>query len=111
MKKALALLTILLVGFAFVATAADEEITLTGWVADEACAKDFARAGTADHKGCATGCLNRGDNVALALEDSLRLLDIDAETALQYAATEVVVKGVLDEATNTIKVTSIQAKE
>ncbi len=108
MKKTLAFLAILLVAFAFTAAAA-EDTTFTGWVADEACAKDFAKAGNTDHKTCATACLKKG-NAALALDGSLHLLDIDTETALKYAGSEVVVTGTLDDATNTIKVTSIDAK-
>ena len=109
MKKTLALLFVLMVPFAFAAAA--EEMTFTGWVADEACAKDMEKAATTEHKGCATGCLRGGDNVALAMEGGLHLLDLDSETALEYAAMEVVVMGELDEATNTIKVSSIKAKE
>ena len=65
MKK---LLILALVLFASVAFAAAEDMTFKGWVADEACAKDFAKAGNAEHKGCATGCLSRGGGVALVSE-------------------------------------------
>ena len=57
MKK---LLILALVLFASVAFAAAEDMTFKGWVSDEACAKDFAKAGNAEHKGCATVCLSRG---------------------------------------------------
>ena len=75
----------------------------------EACAKDFAKAGNEAHKGCATGCLNGGDAVALASPDGFHLLDITTEAALEHLGMEVTVMGTLDEATNTIKVTSINA--
>ncbi len=111
MKKALALIAIALIAFAFVGAAAAEDVTFTGWVADEHCAKDAAKAMSADHKGCATGCFNNGANATLVMDGGFHLLDIDGETALEYAASEVKVMGTLDEATNTIKVTSIAARE
>ena len=108
MKK---LLILALVLFASVAFAAAEDMTFTGWVADEACAKDFAKAGNAEHKGCATGCLSRGGGVALVSEAGFHLLDITNEKAIENLGMEVTVMGTLDEATNTIKVTSIAASK
>ena len=108
MKK---LLILALVLFASVAFAAAEDMTFKGWVADEACAKDFAKAGNAEHKGCATGCLSRGGGVALVSEAGFHLLDITNEKAIEKLGMEVTVMGTLDEATNTIKVTSIAASE
>ena len=86
-----------------------EDMAYTGWVADEACAKDFAKAGNEEHVGCATGCLSGGGGVALASPDGFHLLDITNEAALEHLGMEVTVMGTLDEATNTIKVTSINA--
>ncbi len=106
MKK-LFILAIVLLASAGFATA--EDMAFTGWVADEACAKDFAKAGNAEHKGCATGCLSRGGGVALTSPDGLHLLDITNEKALEHLGMEITVMGTLDEATNTIKVTSIKA--
>lgn len=108
MKK---LLILALVLFASVAFAAAEDMTFKGWVADEACAKDFAKAGNAEHKGCATGCLSRGGGVALVSEAGFHLLDITNEKAIENLGMEVTVMGTLDEATNTIKVTSIEASK
>ncbi len=108
MKK---LLILALVLFASVAFAAAEDMTYTGWVSDEACAKDFAKAGNAEHKGCATGCLSRGGGVALVSESGFHLLDITNEKAIENLGMEVTVMGTLDEATNTIKVTSIKASK
>ena len=108
MKK---LLILALVLFASVAFAAAEDMTFKGWVADEACAKDFAKAGNAEHKGCATGCLSRGGGVALVSESGFHLLDITNEKAIENLGMEVTVMGTLDEATNTIKVTSIAASK
>ena len=108
MKKLLILALVLLASVAF---AAAEDMTFTGWVADEACAKDFAKAGNAEHKGCATGCLSRGGGVALVSESGFHLLDITNEKAIEKLGMEVTVMGTLDEATNTIKVTSIKASK
>lgn len=108
MKKLLILAIVLLASAGF---AVAEDMTFTGWVADEACAKDFAKAGNAEHKGCATGCLSRGGGVALASPDGFHLLDITNEKALDHLGMEVTVMGSLDEATNTIKVTSIKASK
>ena len=107
MKKLLILSVALLASFAFVAAA--EDMAYTGWVADEACAKDFEKAGNEEHVGCATGCLSGGGGVALASPDGFHLLDITNEAALEHLGMEVTVMGTLDEATNTIKVTSIKA--
>ena len=109
MKKLLILSIALLASVAFVAAAAAEDMAFTGWVADEACAKDFDKSGNEAHKGCATGCLGGGDNVALASPDGFHLLDITTEKALEHLGMEVTVMGTLDEATNTITVTSITA--
>ncbi len=109
MKKLLILAIALLACGAFVAAAAAEDMAYTGWVADEACAKDFAKAGNEEHVGCATGCLSGGGGVALASPDGFHLLDITNEAALEHLGMEVTVMGTLDEATNTITVTSINA--
>ena len=109
MKKLIIISLALLASVAFVAAATAEDMAYTGWVADEACAKDFAKAGNAEHKGCAIGCLNNGGAVALASPDGFHLLDITGEKALEHLGMEVMVMGTLDEATNTIKVTSINA--
>ena len=64
-EKLLVLAVALLASVAFVA-AGSEDMTFVGRVADATRAKDFANAGHAEHKGCATGCLSRGGGVALA---------------------------------------------
>ena len=109
MKKFLILALALIASCALVAVVAAEDMAYTGWVADEACAKDFSKAGNEAHKGCATGCLGGGGGVALASPDGFHLLDITNEKALEHLGMEVTVMGTLDEATNTIKVTSIKA--
>ena len=108
MKKVLLPLAILGLALGAVAlTATADDMAFTGWVADEACAKDYAKAGDAGHKGCATGCLNKGGAVALATPDGLHLLDITAEAAMEHLGMEVTVMGALDADTNTITVSSI----
>ncbi len=109
MKRLLFALSILALVFGFASISTAEDMAYTGWIADEACAKDYSKAGNAGHKGCATGCLNNGGNVALASPDGFHLLDLTAEKAMEHLGMEVVVMGTLDEATNTIKVSSIKA--
>ncbi len=106
-RKLLLSLSILALAFGVVSLASAEDMAFTGWVADEACAKDYEKSANADHQGCATGCLSGGDNVALVSMDGFHLLDITAEKALEHLGMEVTVMGSLDEATNTISVTSI----
>ena len=53
--------------------------------------------------------MKKGGGVALASPDGLHLLDITNEVALEHLGIEVAVMGILDEATNTIKGTSIKA--
>ena len=108
MKKTLALLVLALFAVGLVSVAAAEEMTFTGWVADEACAKDYAKSATADHKGCASGCLKEG-TVALSTADGLHLLDLTSEKAMEHLGMEVVVTGTLNADTNTIAVSSIAA--
>ena len=91
MKKILLLSILALALGAFALTSAAEEMTYTGWVADEACAKDYSKAGNEAHKGCATGCLSRGGGVALASPDGFHLLDITNEAALEHLGMEVTV--------------------
>ena len=69
----------------------------------------YSKAGNEGHQGRATGCLSRGEGVALASPDGFHLLDNTNEKALEHLGMEVTVMGTLDEATNTIKVTSINA--
>ncbi len=109
-EKLLIALSVFALAFGAAALAvASDDTAFTGWVADEACAKDYAKAGNAEHEACATGCLNRGGGVALASPDGFHLLDLTAETALEHLGAEVTVMGTLDEETNTITVHSIAA--
>ena len=111
-KRIVLALSILALAFGGVALAsAADDMAFTGWVADEACAKDYAKAGNEGHKGCATGCLSNGGAVALATPDGLHLLDITAEAAMEHLGMEVTVMGSLDKETNTITVSSIKASK
>ena len=91
---------------ASVASAAEEETAFTGFVADAACASDYARASD-DHQACAIGCVKRGEKVALAMESGFHLLDLTAEEAAEHLGLEVTVTGTLEAASNTIAVRSI----
>lgn len=108
MKKifALVLASVLLLGLSSLALA--EEGSWTGWVSDDACAKDFAKAGTEKHVACAKGCIAKGGKWALAMKDGMVLLDVAKDTAEKNLGHPVTVKGTLDKATNTVKVSSIE---
>ena len=107
MKKWLALLAIAFLCLGAGALAQAEEGSWTGYLSDASCAKDYAKS-SKDHAGCAKGCVKRGEQWALAMEDGLHILEIDAETADAHAGHHVVIKGTLDEETNTIKVSSLE---
>ncbi len=87
-----------------------KEGSWTGWVTDTHCGVKGTNAG---HKKCATDCV-KGMGAKYALYDGASkkvFILSDQEKAETFAAQEVVVKGDLDEASNTIKVASIEAKK
>lgn len=108
MKKtfALVLATFLLLAFSGV-TFADEGSWM-GYISDEACAKDYAKASAEKHVACANGCVAKGGKWALAMKDGMVVLDIDKETAEKNLGHPVTVKGTLDKASNTVKVSSVE---
>lgn len=108
MKKFLCLLfgVLLLAGLATLGTAA-EKGNWTGWIADSNCAKDYAKAGKAEHKDCALKCVERGAKWALATEKGHYLLEVDAAKAKEHVGHSVKVEGELNKETNTIKVSAI----
>ncbi len=108
MKKSifLTVMAFVLVGFTSFGVAADEG-SWTGWISDARCAADYAKSATADHVGCAKICIKNGGQWALSMPDSALILDIDGAEAEQYLGKEVVVKGELDTASNTVQVSSV----
>jgi hypothetical protein len=107
MKKAIVLVVaglclLGLSGFSFA-----EEGSWMGYISDEACAKDYAKSSAEKHVGCAKGCISRGGKWALAMKDAMVVLDVDKDTAEKNLGHMVTVKGTLDEATNTVKVSSV----
>jgi hypothetical protein len=108
MKKLTILVAVLLiVGFSGLASA--EDASWTGFISDEACAKDYEKASADAHVACAKGCVSKGGNWALAMKEGHVVLKIDKEMAESHLGKMVVVKGTLDEATNTVKVSSVEA--
>jgi len=83
---------------------ATKEVSLVGYLTDSNCGKANAHA---EGKKCALKCIQGGAKVQLYANETLYTLDkVDApETKL---GAEVKVTGLLDEATNVIKVSSIE---
>ncbi len=99
-------IVLVLAGFNSFGVAADEG-SWTGWISDARCAADYAKSATADHVGCAKMCIKNGGKWALSMPDCALILAIDAAEAEQHLGHEVVVKGELDTASNTITVSSV----
>ncbi|MGH9322351.1 MAG: hypothetical protein ACRD3V_21005 [Vicinamibacteria bacterium] len=108
MKKTfvLVLASVLLLGFSSFSLA--EDGSWMGYISDEACAKDYAKAGTEKHVACAKGCVTKGGKWALAMKDGMVILDIDKETAEKNLGHPVTVKGSLNKESNTVKVSSVE---
>lgn len=107
MSKRFLLLVSVLVVFGLAGTGLAEEKSVTGYLADANCAKDYEKA-SSDHAACAKGCVSRGADWALAMPDSLVLLEIDPELADGHAGHKVTVKGDFSEKTNTLKVAELE---
>jgi len=107
MKRILGVLTITFACVGFAAFSQAEESSWTGYLSDASCAKNYEKS-SADHAACAKACVKRGGDWALAMKEAFHVLDIDAETADAHAGHHVVIKGTLDEETNTIKVSSLE---
>ena len=79
----------------------------TGWISDARRAADYQKSATADHVGCAKICIKNGGQWALSMPDGIVILAIDGAEAEQHLGHEVVIKGELDTASNTVKVSSV----
>jgi len=99
-------MVLVLAGFTSFGVAADEE-SWTGWIADSRCAANYQKAASADHVACAKLCIKNGDKWALSMPDGIVILAIDGAEAERYLGHEVVVKGELDTANNTVTVSSV----
>ncbi len=108
MKKSIfvALIALVVVGFTSFGGAADEG-SWTGWIADANCAADYKKSASAAHIGCAKLCIKNGGKWALSMPNGALILDFDGAEAEQHLGHEVVVKGELDTASNTVKVSSV----
>lgn len=108
MVRKAALVVLMLMVVASLALA--KEGSWTGWVSDSHCAAKGANAG---HKDCATKCVKGMGAKYVLYEPSSKKAYVlsDQEKAESFVAQEVVVKGDIDEASNTIKVASIEAKK
>jgi hypothetical protein len=109
MKKISVLVLACALLFAFSSFTFAEDGSWMGYISDEACAKDYAKASGEKHAGCAKGCASKGGKWALAMKDGMVVLDIDKDTAEKNLGHPVTVKGTLDKASNTVKVSSVEA--
>jgi hypothetical protein len=97
---------VLLLGLSSLSLA--DEGSWMGYISDEACAKDYAKASGEKHPACAKGCVSKGGKWALSMKDGMVLLEIEKDTAEKNLGHPVTVKGTLDKATNTVKVSSVE---
>ena len=76
---------------------AGEKASVTGWLSDSKCGADAAKAMSADHKGCATGCVKGGDKWVLVESKTKKVYQIHNQDAVKAsdAGQEVTVKGSL----------------
>ncbi len=103
-------MVLVLAGFTSFGVAADTG-SWTGWISDARCAADYQKSATADHVGCAKICIKGGGQWALSMQDGALTLDIDGAEAEQHLGHEVVIKGELDTASNTVKVSSVSLSD
>ena len=102
----LTVMVLVLAGSTSFGVAADTD-SWTGWISDARCAADYQKSATADHVGCANICIKNGGQWALSMPDGALILEIDAAEAEQHLGHEVVIKGELDTASNTVTVSSV----
>ena len=82
-----------------------KEVTLTGYLTDSYCG---AANASSKGKSCALECIKKGAKVQLYANNTLYTLE-KVDTVEGKVGVEVKVTGLLDEATNTIKVGTIEA--
>ena len=106
----MAAIVALVVGFALAgdeAKAAGKSITVNGWITDSYCGGKNA---STEGKACALKCVEKGAKLVLYSPADQKTFSLDnQEKAKEHVGYEVKVSGTLDEATQTIKVGSIEA--
>ena len=98
MKKLVAVAALV---FSFAATGAYAE-TLTGYVADEMCAKDPAKVSTPDHAACAKKCIQGGEKPVLVVGDKVYSVT-NPDMLTSHAGEKVTVTGELKDNALTVK--------
>jgi hypothetical protein len=81
-----------------------KEVSLTGYLTDSYCGATNANA---KGKSCAVECLKKGAKLQLYANDTLYTLE-KVQAPESHVGSQVKVTGMLDEATNVIKVASIE---
>jgi len=69
----------------------------SGYISDAGCAKkQTAKAGTADHEGCAKGCIKRGDKAVLVTADGKVYQIANQDKVVDHAGEKVTLVGEID---------------
>jgi type 1 fimbria pilin len=86
---------------------AGKQVTVNGWITDSYCGGKNA---STEGKACALKCVEKGAKLVLYSPADQKTFSLDSqEKAKEHVGYEVKVSGTLDEATQTIKVGSIEA--
>jgi hypothetical protein len=69
----------------------------SGYISDAGCAKkQTAKAGTADHEGCAKSCIKRGDKAVLVTPDGKIFQIANQDKVVEHAGEKVTLVGEID---------------
>lgn len=83
-----------------------EKVSVNGWITDSYCG---AKNASAEGKACALKCVEKGAKLVLVSSADKKTFSLDnQEKAKEHVGVEVKVTGTLDEASQTIKVESIE---
>ena len=89
----------LVLGFTFLLALAMSAMAgeWSGYISDSGCAKkQVAKAGTADHAGCAKGCIKRGDKAVLVTSDGKVFNITNQDKVVEHAGEKVTLVGDVD---------------
>jgi hypothetical protein len=88
-----------------------DQVTTTGWLADQACAAARAKSGTytPTNPDCAMQCIDKGEKMVLIAEKEKAVYVIDnPDVARDHFAEHLQITGTLDRAANRLHVVSLK---